>query len=133
MKKILVVEDDKFLSSAYRIKLTKAGFEVQLAFDGSEALLRLETFTPDLILLDLIMPDKDGFATLTQLKRNPQWKNIPVIVASNLGQKEDIEKSMKLGAADYIVKSDTSLDNVLSKINALLEPAPVVAKEENVQ
>lgn len=128
MKKILVVEDDKFLASAYRIKLTKAGFEVQLAFDGNEAFTRLQTFTPDLILLDLIMPVKDGFTTLQQLRADPRWQNIPVIVASNLGQKEDIEKSKKLGANDFIVKSDTSLGVVINKINTLLQ-VPISAPE----
>ena len=121
MKKILVVEDDKFLSGAYRIKLVKLGFEVQLASDGDEALSHLQTFTPDLILLDLIMPGKDGFSTLIGLKSDQRWKNIPVIVASNLGQKEDIDKSMALGASDFIVKSDTSLEQVATKINKLLQ------------
>src|SRR6185437_14470377 len=120
MNKILVCEDDKFLSGAYRIKLVKLGFEIQLASDGDDALAHLHTFTPDLILLDLIMPGKDGFSTLIQLKANEKWKHIPVIVASNLGQKEDIDKSMALGANDFIVKSDTSLEQVVSKINNLL-------------
>lgn len=120
MKKILVAEDDKFLSRAYKAKLTKAGFEVKLASDGAEALETLKTFLPDLILLDLIMPVKDGFAVLTEIKTNPAWKKIPVIVASNLGQKEDIDKSKQLGAVDFIVKSDLSLENVIKKINSLL-------------
>lgn len=122
MKKILVVEDDKFLSGAYRIKLVKLGFEVQLASDGDDALAHLQTFTPDLILMDLIMPGKDGFSTLIRLRSDPRWKTIPVIVASNLGQQEDIDKSMALGATDFIVKSDTSLEQVANKINAILQP-----------
>lgn len=121
MKKILVVEDDKFLASAYRIKLTKAGFEVQIAYDGNEAINLLQTYTPDLILLDLIMPVKDGFTTLQQLRADPRWQALPVIVASNLGQKEDLDKSRQLGATDFIVKSDTSLEVVIDKINRLLQ------------
>lgn len=124
MKKILVAEDDQFLANAYRVKLTKAGFEVQMARDGQEALTALQTFTPDLILLDLIMPVKDGFTTLQELKANPAWQQIPVIVASNLGQTEDMEKSRQLGAADFVIKSDLSLDSVIEKINNLLSPAP---------
>src|SRR5579859_1648359 len=120
MKKILIAEDDKFLASAYRVKLSKAGFEVQIASDGNEAIELLKTFTPDLILLDLIMPVKDGFSTLQDLKANDMWKNIPVIVASNLGQKEDMDKSKQLGATDFIVKSDLSLDDLITKINTLL-------------
>ncbi|HSW96884.1 MAG TPA: response regulator [Candidatus Saccharimonadales bacterium] len=121
MKKILVAEDDKFLSSAYRVKLTKAGFEVQIASDGNEALNLLKTFTPDLILLDLMMPIKDGFATLQEIKANPIWQHIPVIVASNLGQKEDTEKTMKLGAKDFVIKSDLSLDELIKKINLIID------------
>ncbi len=124
MYKVLVCEDDKFLSGAYRIKLTKLGFEVQLASDGDDALAHLETFTPDIILLDLIMPGKDGFSTLMRLRAEERWKHIPVIVASNLGQKEDIDKSMALGATDFIVKSDTSLEAVAEKINTILKIPP---------
>lgn len=121
MAKILVAEDDKFLASAYRVKLGKSGFEIKIATDGQEALDILETFTPDVILLDLIMPVKDGFTVLEELKKNDKWKNIPVIVASNLGQKEDIDKSMKLGATDYFVKSDMHINDVLEKINNSLK------------
>lgn len=120
MKKILIAEDDQFLGSAYRVKMTKAGFEVQIARDGQEALDALQTFTPDLILLDLIMPVKDGFSTLQDIKANPAWQSIPVIVASNLGQKEDMEKSKQLGATDFIIKSDLSLEEIIEKINTVL-------------
>ena len=123
MKKILVAEDDKFLASAYRVKLTKAGFDVKVVSDGNEALELLKTFIPDLILLDLIMPVRDGFSTLQALKENALWNKIPVIVASNLGQKEDMDKSKQLGATDFIVKSDLSLDALIEKINKLLDVA----------
>jgi DNA-binding response OmpR family regulator len=116
--KVLVAEDDKFLSNAYRVKLSKAGIEAKLATDGNEALQILKTFTPNVILLDLVMPVKDGFATLQEIKANSEWKSIPVIVASNLGQKEDIEKGKKLGAADFIVKSDLSLDELITKLKS---------------
>jgi len=121
MKKILIVEDDTYLANAYRVKLSKAGFEVKNAFDGEEALSMLQTFAPDLILLDIVMPKKDGFTTLAEIKVNEQWKNIPVIVASNLGQKEDIDKGMALGATDYIVKSQIPIADVLVKINNILK------------
>lgn len=121
MRKILVVEDDKYLSGAYRVKLLKMGFEVRTAGDGEEALEVLETFTPDLILLDLVMPRKDGFSTLEDIKKNDAWKAIPVLIATNLGQKEDIERGMKLGAVDYLVKTDTSVDEFVNKINNVLK------------
>lgn len=119
-KKILVAEDDKFLSNAYRVKLTKAGFDVKVAGDGAEALNILQTFIPDLILLDLVMPVKDGFATLEVIKADEKLKMIPVIVASNLGQKEDCDRALKLGAKDFVVKSDLSLDTLIQKIHSFI-------------
>lgn len=121
-KKILVAEDDKFLSNAYRVKLTKAGFEVKMASDGQEALNILQTFIPDIILLDLVMPIKDGFATLEAIKGDARLRAIPVIVASNLGQKEDCDRALRLGAADFVVKSDLSLDTLIQKIRGIVGP-----------
>ena len=121
MKKILVVEDDKYLSGAYKVKLLKMGYDVQTASDGDEALTVLKNYRPDLILLDLIMPVKDGFVTLGEIKKNDNLKNIPVLIATNLGQKEDIEKGMKLGAVDYLVKTDTSIDDFVNKIQGILK------------
>jgi len=120
MKKILIAEDDKFLSSAYRLKLTKAGFEVQITGDGAELLKTLETYTPDLILLDLVMPVMDGFTALETLRSNPKFKSIPIIIASNLGQKEDIDRTQSLGISDFVVKSDLSLDVLIEKINKII-------------
>jgi len=120
MKKILIAEDDKFLASAYRLKLTKAGFEVQIANDGEELIKILETFVPDLILLDLVMPVMDGFAVLENLRSNSKFKSLPILVASNLGQKEDIDRASNLGATDFVVKSDMSLDMLIEKINKFI-------------
>lgn len=120
MARVLVVEDDKFLVSAYRAKLTKSGFEVQIALDGQEGVDALKTFTPDIILLDLVMPRKDGFTTLGEIRAQEKWKTVPVIVTSNLGQKEDIDKAMSLGATDYIIKSDLSMDALVAKINSVV-------------
>lgn len=122
MAKILVAEDDKFLATAYRAKLSKAGFEVQIANDGEELLAMLANFVPDVILLDLIMPKKDGFSALTEIKANDAWKAIPVIIASNLGQKEDIEKGLQLGAKDFVIKSEMSLEDLIAKVNKVVIP-----------
>ncbi|MBI2049376.1 response regulator [Candidatus Roizmanbacteria bacterium] len=124
MKKILVVEDDNFLANAYRVKLNKAGFEVKNAYDGIEALSVLRTYIPDLILLDIVMPKKDGFATLEEIKKQDQLKNIPVILASNLGQKEDMDRGLKLGAIEFFVKTEFSLNNLIEKINKILNTSP---------
>ncbi|MBP7842675.1 response regulator [Candidatus Woesebacteria bacterium] len=120
MKKVLIVEDDQFLANAYKLKLSKSGFEVMVATDGSEALTLLKDFTPDIILLDLIMPNIDGFATLGALKKDEKLKSIPVIIASNLGQKEDIEKALALGAVDFIIKSNVSIEEIVQKVTAVI-------------
>jgi len=120
MSTILIVEDDKFLSSAYRLKFTKAGFSVHLARDGQEAMDLLKTIKPDCILLDLVMPVKDGFSVLSELKADTLLQTIPVIITSNLSQKEDIDKAKGLGAIDFVIKSDISLDDLVKKVQALL-------------
>ena len=119
MKKILIAEDDKFLRSTLRVKLQKVGFEVRAAANGEEAIKTLAEFTPDLILLDLVMPKKDGFTVLKELRASEAWQSVPILVASNLGQKEDIDRAMSLGATDYIAKTMT-IDNQIAKINSLL-------------
>lgn len=114
--KILIVEDDSFLISAYKVKFTKEGFDVSVASNGEEALELLKTISPEVIVLDLIMPKMDGFATLEALKKDPALAGIPVIIASNLGQSEDIEKGKNMGAVDFIIKSDMSLDELVEKV-----------------
>ena len=118
--KILVVEDDKFLANAYRVKLGNEGYEVKLVDDGSKVFETLEYFEPDLILLDLILPSLDGFDILKALKENEKFKSIPVIISSNLGQDEDQEKAMSLGAEGYIIKSDLRLTEIMDKIEEIL-------------
>ena len=121
-KKILVAEDDKFLINAYKLKFINNGFRIEFAFDGEEVfkMLKEHNYIPDLILLDLIMPNKDGFETLKELKAHQQYKNIPVIVLSNLSEKENVAKVKKLGAAEYLVKSNVSLDEIIERIKAII-------------
>lgn len=120
-KKILIAEDDKYLANAYRVKLEKEDFEVLIVAQGRELLDEVEEYKPDLILLDLLMPVMDGFEALKKLKEDRNTKDIPVLIASNLGQKADLDKGMELGAEDYIVKSNLSLKNVVKKIKELLK------------
>jgi DNA-binding response OmpR family regulator len=122
-EKILLVEDDKFISRAYMAGLSKAGFEVVLAYDGEEAINKLQTEKPNIILLDLMMPVKDGFETLKEIKANAKLKKIPVVILSNLGQDSDIEKSKSLGATDYLIKSDVSMKEVIEKVHFYLAKA----------
>lgn len=125
MRKILVVEDDKFLANAYRVKLTKSEYEVRVASDGDEALKILNEYVPDLIVLDLMMPKVDGFTVLKEIKMSDKFKHIPVIVASNLGQTEDVVRATKLGASDYIVKTDLTMKKFIEKINTFLTPKTI--------
>ncbi len=118
--KILIVEDDKFLLNAFKLKFLKAGFEVLTATDGALAEDILKTETPDLILLDLMMPNKNGFDFLTDRLSDEKLKKIPVFVASNLGQDNDIDKAKSLGADGYLVKSDTPISQVVEKIKEFI-------------
>lgn len=114
--KIYVAEDDAFLATAYKTSLVKAGYDVTVANDGNDLLGHLKKGLPDLILLDLVMPVKDGFETLTEISQDGSFSKVPVIIASNLGDKNDITKGMALGAKDYIVKTDTSVEQLIEKI-----------------
>lgn len=127
-KKILVVEDDKFLIKAYNIKFSKAGFEVITAMDGLSGLEIARNEAPKLILLDLMLPKIDGFEFLKRMSQDEKIKNIPVIVLSNLGQQNDKDKAISLGAKDYLIKADYSLDNIIGVINKHISQA----KAENL-
>lgn len=120
MKKVLVVEDDKFLANAYKLKLTKSGYEVSVSSDGQEALDFMAESVPDIVLLDLIMPNMDGFATLSEMNNVEKLKNVPVVVASNLGQKEDIDRAKELGAKDFIIKSNVSIEDIVDKVKLIV-------------
>lgn len=117
MKQILIVEDDNFLANAYRIKFEKEGFKVLMANDGEQALSILEQTQPDVILLDLVMPKVDGFTVLSKIKANNKFTKIKTYVASNLGTDEDRNKAMKLGAEGYIVKTDTSIAEIVRMVS----------------
>lgn len=117
-KKIFIVEDDSFVMDIYQTKLSQSGFDVILATNGLEAIKKIEKETelPDLILLDIIMPYMDGLEVLGKLKNNNRFKNIPVVLLTNLSQKEEIQEGMKLGASDYLIKSHFTPSEVLEKI-----------------
>ena len=120
MKKILMIEDDRFLRKIYRDKLTRAGFEFLEATNGEEGLNKVIAEKPDLVLLDLILPRRNGFDVLIEIKRNRNTQNIPVIILSNLGQESDIKRGISLGAQDYLVKTDISLSEVVEKVKEWL-------------
>ncbi|MFA6410480.1 MAG: response regulator [Candidatus Buchananbacteria bacterium] len=114
--KILIVEDETFLLDLYHTKLEQCGYDVIKAGNGEEgeSLAKLET--PDLILLDILMPHVDGYEMLRQLKSDPKTKGISVIIFSNLSQKEEIEKGLKLGASDFIIKTSLTPTELANKV-----------------
>lgn len=120
-KKIAVVEDDPFLSKAFLLKLSNAGFEVVSIKDGQEAFDIIKKESPNLILLDLMLPRRSGFEILADIKADEKLKNIPVLILSNLGQEEEKEKGIKMGAKEYLVKTDIKLEEVVEKINGYLK------------
>ncbi len=118
--KILIVEDDKFLRELLIRKLKGEGFIISIAPDGGKALAMIKKEQPQLILLDLILPGIDGFEILKQIKNDNQISKIPVIILSNLGQQEEVEKGLKLGAVDYLIKAHFTPDEIISKIKKIL-------------
>lgn len=120
-KPILIVEDDKFLRELLVRKLEAAGFKILTATDGQEALKKIKEKNPRLILLDLILPGMDGFEVLKKVKEDEKNNKIPVIILSNLGQREEVEKGIKLGAADYLIKAHFTPDEIISKIKEYAE------------
>ena len=115
---ILLVEDDPFLSSVLRMKLEKESFKVVRAADGDEALnfLTEQGVKPDLILLDLILPKKNGFEVLETIRQDPLLEKLPVIIISNLGQPSDIERGKALGVIDYFIKARLSVEELVNKV-----------------
>jgi len=118
LNKILIAEDDGPMARALELKLKSSGFEAKAVFNGEEALKELDIEKYDLLLLDLMMPIKDGFGVLEELKNRNN--KMPVIISSNLGQEEDIKRAKDLGAVDYFIKSNTPINIVVDHIkNAL--------------
>jgi DNA-binding response OmpR family regulator len=120
-KTILIVEDEKDLRFFLSSTLSQEGFEVMEATEAEEAFEKIKQKKPDLILLDIFLPKKSGYEFLTELKKSPQWEKIPVIIVSNLGQKEEIEKGMKLGAVDFLIKANFTLEEIVQRVKKLLE------------
>ena len=119
--KILIAEDDRFISRAYKDGLTRAGFDVETVANGDAVLEKLKEFNPDLLLLDIIMPGKNGYEVLEEIRVGKLLsRNIPVIILSNLGEDTDIEKGKALGANDYLIKSDFSMKEVIEKVKFYL-------------
>lgn len=118
---ILIVEDDIFLADLYRSKFELEGFDVYLAYDGEKGVEAAKKKTPDVILLDLILPKMNGFLVLENLKKDKNLKKTPVILLTNLSQKADVEKGIKMGADDYLIKAHFMPSEVVEKIKKLVK------------
>ncbi len=113
---ILIVEDDPLLIRIYSVRLKEEGFDVDIAADGNEALESIKKRVPDYILLDLLMPRKDGYSFLEDFNKLSLAKKPPVLVLTNLDKPEDMEKAKKLGVVDFIVKGNTNMDEIIAKV-----------------
>lgn len=120
-RKIMVIEDDRFLSTVIKARLEKLGVEVTQAFDGGEAIKYLLGSKPDLVILDLIMPKVTGFDVLDKISKTPDLKGIPIVVLSHLAQDSDIAKAKQMGAETYFIKVKVSIDEVIDKVASLVE------------
>ena len=121
MQYILLIEDDPFLIDIYSTKLKKSGFRVGIAKDGEEALAKLKKKKPDLVVLDIVLPHLDGWEILANIKTSSRWKDLRVIILSNLGQKEEVEKGMSLGASKYLIKAHHTPTEIVEQIKKCLK------------
>ncbi len=117
---VLIVEDDTFLANIYKTKFDMEGFKVSVSENGESGLADAKKKKPDIILLDILLPKLDGFAVLDKLKADGETKGIPVILLTNLGQKDDVEKGLALGAEDYLIKTHFKPSETVAKVNKVL-------------
>ena len=123
-KSIVLAEDDRFLRRACETKLKQRGFDVRVAVDGEEALAMVRERMPDLLLLDLLMPKLDGLAVLEALKADEATRGIRVVIMSNSSREFEVKKASTLGAVDYWIKSNLSLQEISDRVERLLAEPP---------
>ncbi len=119
--KILIIEDDTFIADMYETKFKMSGFEVVRAENGVKGIKAAKENNPDVIVLDIVMPQMDGFEVLKAIKEDSKIKDIPIIFLTNLGQRENIDEGLKLGADDYIIKAHFTPDEVVGKVEKVLK------------
>ncbi|KKU06004.1 MAG: Two component transcriptional regulator, winged helix family [Parcubacteria group bacterium GW2011_GWA2_45_30] len=120
-KNVFLIDDDPFILDMYTLKFKEHGFGVDSARNGKEALEKLKTLKPDCILLDIVMPEMDGFEVLRELKKGKKGGLPKVILLTNLDQKEDVEKGMEFGADDYVIKAHFTPSKVVEKVKQVLQ------------
>ena len=117
--KILIIDDDPFIADMYVIKFKEERFTIETAHDGKEGLRKIKEYQPDVVLLDVVMPVMDGFQVLEELKKDPV-RGVKIILLTNLGQQQDVERGMHLGAVDYVVKAHFTPSEVAKKVKEVL-------------
>lgn len=119
--KILIIDDDPFILEMYVLKFKEEGFQIETAKDGKEGLKKIKEYEPDMVLLDIVMPIMDGFDVIRSLKRENIQTRAKIVLLTNLGQKDDVERGMQLGAHDYIIKAHFTPSEVVKKVKDLLK------------
>jgi|AntAceMinimDraft_8_1070364.scaffolds.fasta_scaffold142416_1 CheY-like chemotaxis protein len=119
-KKILIAEDDEMLVEIYRKKFGNGEYDLTVTTDGRETIDKIKKIKPDIVLLDLVMPELDGFKVIELAKKNPETKDVRIIVTSNLGQESEKAKAIKLGAAEFLIKADYDLNELADKVKSYL-------------
>lgn len=122
MKTILLAEDDPFLIDIYTTKLKEAGFNVVVAEDGEAALRKVRENKPDCLLLDIVLPQIDGWTLLGKIREDKSFDNLKIIILSNLGQKNEVEKGIKLGATKYLIKAHYTPTEIVKEVETVLTP-----------
>lgn len=118
---VALIEDDPLIAEMYTTKFTKEGYDIKHAADGAAGLEMVKQEKPDIILLDIIMPKMDGFQVLTELRKEAAFKDTPVIMLTNLGQEEDVQKGRALGATDYFIKTNFTPAAIVDKVKGILK------------
>jgi DNA-binding response OmpR family regulator len=118
--KLLIIDDDPFILEMYVLKFKEEGFIVETAKEGKEGLRKIREMKPDLVFLDVVMPMLDGLEMLRELRKNKETQNMKIVLLTNLGQKDDVERGMKLGADDYIIKAHFTPSEVVAKARSIL-------------
>ncbi len=119
--KVLIIDDDPFILEMYVLKFKESGFTIEIARDGKEGLEKIKEVKPDIVLLDIVMPFLDGFEVLRTLNKEKVLQNMKVILLTNLGQKDDVERGLKLGATDYIIKAHFTPTEVVDKVKSVIK------------
>lgn len=119
-RRILIIEDDAFIRDIYSVRFGQEGYQIDIAENGVEALKKLKKTIPDIILLDMVMPYMDGTETLKNIKKNDRLKNIPVIMLTNVSEKEKVDESIESGVKEYLIKSHFTPSEVVEKVSSLL-------------